>query len=189
MAAAPRPAATTAVLPTSSAAKYGAASVHHVEHAGPARLVKEVNDDINQPAQAVSDCLALIFVSRRNERPVDEHGAANDVFEGHKAPIAAVQAHVAVVPHRKDAVRRNHQIAVLDEGGKLGAPLRCDVLEVADGSVGEVVAIVQVVAFTDDVRLIQPLAVAIHRAILEVNAISGESNHPLHNVEAGLRRG
>src|ERR1700751_5483158 len=101
----PIPAA--AELPTSFAVTCGAASMHHVEHPGPAGLVEEMKDDVEQPRDAVADALALIFIARSDEGPVNEHGPADDVFVRHKTPIAAVETHVAVIAHGEDALRRD----------------------------------------------------------------------------------
>src|ERR1700678_969880 len=109
------PGAIAAALPKSSAATYGAASVHHVEHARPASLVEEVNDDVEQPADTIGDGLAFVFIARRDERPVDEHWAADNVFKGNEAPETAIEADVAIIAHSPYAVRRHDDVAVLHE--------------------------------------------------------------------------
>src|SRR5208337_1696356 len=70
-------------------------SPHDPEGARPARLVKEVIDDLRQESQAVVP-VALFVLVRRSE-----------------APVTAVVAHVAVVAHGKVAVWRHDDIATL----------------------------------------------------------------------------
>jgi hypothetical protein len=56
------------------------------------------------------------------EGPVDEHGAAEDVFAWDEAPVAAVEALGAVVAHGEDFARRNDEVVALDVVGEIERP-------------------------------------------------------------------
>lgn len=43
-------------------------------------------------------------------------------------------------------------------------------------------------AATQHVRLIQLFAIAIHHAVLKMNAVTGQTDNALHDIEPGLRR-
>src|SRR5579871_3083526 len=88
-------------------------SPYHFQRAAPARLAKEVQHDVRQETYAVADAGLLILIARRLERPVDEHGSSNNVFSRNETPIAAVQAHAAVVAHREVMAGRHYQILAI----------------------------------------------------------------------------
>ena len=70
-----------------------------MEGAAPAGFVEEVDDDVEDEADAVSDGGLVDLVFRGDEGPVDEKRAAYDVFPRDKAPVAAIQTDGAVVSH------------------------------------------------------------------------------------------
>src|ERR1019366_8384056 len=144
--------------------------------------------DSKQEAHALRDAGAGIFVARLLERPVDEHGPSNDVLVGNKAPVAAVEADVAIVAHGEDAVGRNHKFAILDVGGQGIAPFRRGAVIVGGGNGWEVVTVSAVGSVADDERGIEFLAIAIDHAVNQLDAIARHSHYALHDVEAGLRR-
>src|SRR5271165_1018181 len=106
----------------------GLASAHHVKHPGPASLVEEMEHDGDEELQSLSDASAGVFVTRLLERPVNKHGSSNDVLVWHEPPITAVEAHVAVVAHREDAVRWHHQLAILYVRGQGRPPFRGNIV-------------------------------------------------------------
>src|ERR1700724_255843 len=76
----------------------------------PPRFIEKVQDNLAQKQNAVPPCGLAILIIRRLERPIDEHGTANDIFPGDESPVAAVQAHSAMVAHGKVVVRRNQAV-------------------------------------------------------------------------------
>lgn len=72
-----------------------------MEGAIPARLVEEVDQDVAHEADAFANSLLFDLIGWRFERPVDEHGAADDVFAGNETPEAAVEAFGAVISMAK----------------------------------------------------------------------------------------
>src|SRR5208283_2359634 len=95
--------------PISSVAKHGWPSAHHVEDSRPACLIEEVEHDVEQPGDAIAEVVVLVLIAGRDERPVEEHGAANHVFLRNKSPVPAIQADIAVVAHGEDLTGRYHQ--------------------------------------------------------------------------------
>src|ERR1700744_6130939 len=84
--------------------------LHQVQGAAPARLVEEVDDDMEDKAHAVANGGLVDLVFRGNKRPVNDKRAAHDVFAWHKTPVTAVEAHRAIVAHGEIMARRDDQI-------------------------------------------------------------------------------
>lgn len=85
-----------------------------MQGAAPAGLVEEMNDDVDDKADAVANRGFVDLVFRSDERPIDEERAAYDVFAGHEAPVTAVEAHGAIIAHGKVFARRDDQIVPLN---------------------------------------------------------------------------
>src|SRR5271169_5574169 len=85
-----------------------------MEGALPACLVEDVEKDVAHEADALADALLVDLVGRGFKGPVDEHGAANNVFAGNEAPEAAVEAFGAVVAHGEDLAGRYDEVAIDD---------------------------------------------------------------------------
>src|SRR5581483_6570038 len=92
--------------------------MHQPEHTGPACLIEEVNDDVEDEADAVADVGLLILIFRGFERPVDEHGAADEVFPGNEAPKTAVPTVFAIIAHTEIAVGGHYNNIPLDVVGQ-----------------------------------------------------------------------
>src|SRR4051812_13681472 len=76
-------------------------SAHDVERAVPASLIEEMDQHMTDEGNAVANAGLLDLVFGRLKRPVDKHGAADDVLARDKAPEPAVQRLGAVVAHRE----------------------------------------------------------------------------------------
>src|ERR1022692_4902787 len=170
----------------SFAVRCGPASTPPVEHAGPASLIKEVEQDVEHPLNAISETLPFVLIARGDERPVDEHGPSDDVLARHETPIAGIEADVAVVAHGEEAARRHYQVAVLQVRGHGEAPLRGYVFVIADRHAGKIIAVAVVITFADDVGLIEAFSVAVHRSVLEMNPVAGDAHDAFDHIEAGL---
>src|ERR1035438_8188209 len=72
-----------------------------------------LEQDIERPLNAISEALPFVLIARGDERPVDEHGTSDDVLARHEAPVAGVEADVAIVAHGEEAARRHDQVAIL----------------------------------------------------------------------------
>ena len=68
-----------------------------------------------------------IWSARGLEGPVDEHGAADDVFAGDESPEAAVEGLGAVVAHGEDEAGGDDQVAADDVVGEIDHPAGGDV--------------------------------------------------------------
>src|SRR5579864_4210015 len=90
-----------------------------------------MDDHVKDKGNAVAPCGATVLVFRRVKRPIDEERPADEIFFGHKAPVAAVKAVLAVVAHGKIMPLGNHQVSLPVEVGRIfqrprrGAALAC----------------------------------------------------------------
>src|SRR5580692_826037 len=91
-----------------------APSLDHLQGPLPAGLVKEVDHNLAQEKQPVAPACPAILIFRRLKRPVDKHWPSDDVFLGDESPIAAVEAHAAMIAHREIVAGRNHEILPLN---------------------------------------------------------------------------
>ena len=89
----------------------------------PARLIEKVQNDFAQEQNAISPRSFPILIIRRFKRPIDEHGAPNDIFLGNKSPVAAVEAHAAMVAHGKVVVRRNDNVVAMNVRRQVDHPV------------------------------------------------------------------
>src|ERR1700723_2345127 len=112
-----------------------------MEGALPACLVEDVDEDVAHEAETFADGLLVDLVGRGFKGPVDEHGAAYDVFARDKSPKTAVEAFGAVVTHGKDFAGRDDEVAVNDVIGEIVAPACGDLVIGARGDGRKVVAI------------------------------------------------
>src|SRR5215218_1489544 len=134
--------------------------------------------------------------------PIDEHRAADDQVTRNKAPITAVLAVVAAVPHDKKAVRRNRhgfalnaEFVVADRQitpGEYGFHLSTTVINVpffvglsflklARDQCGLIV--VRVGRIADKTMLRQGLAVYEHLIVLELDRLARKADHSLNIID------
>src|SRR5450432_1755655 len=165
-------------------------SMYRLERPFPAGLIKKMNDHMRQKSQPLAHAPHFVLVFRGYKRPVDKHRPPNDVVPGNEPPVAAVQTAVAVIAHSEIAVRRHHHVAILHVLGQSELPLRSDIAVVHGRYRGKLVAIVivgkiRVRVLGHQVRFGEFLAVAIDRAIAQMNPVAGYADDPFHNVKLG----
>src|SRR5580692_11839124 len=97
-------------------------SPYHMQRPAPARIAEEVQRHVAHPGHGVANAGLFVLILRCFERPVIEQGPADDIRSGYKAPVARVQAVVPVIAHHEEHARRNYEIAILNEAGKLDSP-------------------------------------------------------------------
>src|SRR5271166_486957 len=140
------------------------ASSHKLERTSPARLIKEMQDYLSQKNNPVAPVGLQILIIGSLERPVNEHRPANDVFLGNEAPVAAVEAHTAVVAHGEIVVRRDNDVVALNVAGQIHSPVRPYIRIIwwrRDG--WEIISVrIKCIPVMEDIGLIERLAVAIH---------------------------
>ena len=141
--------------------------------------------------------LGLVFlIGRRLERPVHKHRPPHDIFLRHKSPEAPIRTLRPVVPHRKHFARRHNQVAIHNVRRQLLHPglgsqaggrrtLRWKFITTRLISVFRV----GIVRRHLGLRLILRDAVQIHHAVHQMNAISRNPNHPLHQNQIRLTPG
>src|SRR5581483_162050 len=88
--------------------KVRGSSSHKLERPLPACFVEKMNHDSAQEQSPIAPCGLAILVVGSFKRPVDEHRPPNDIFLGDESPIAAVQAHTAVIAHGEVMIGRDH---------------------------------------------------------------------------------
>src|ERR1019366_4444522 len=179
----PRPQPHRAAIAESWTAKI---SPHDPEGSRPACFIEEVKEGVLQEElHPVAYATHPPLVGWGDKRPVDEHRAPDHVFTGNESPVAAVFAHVAIVAHRKITVRRYDDVVALYIRGKRELPvLAGHPVHLRGRYGGEVVAVrVVIPQFVMDVLLLESLAVAVHRAIAQMNAIARDAHDPLHDKQ------
>src|SRR5713101_4254168 len=167
-------------------------SLYYLERARPARLVKEVNDNMRQESQTVSHAAHLILVARSNKRPVNEHRSADYIFPWNESPKAAVIADVAVVAHSEIAAKRHHDVLSLHVLRQRELPFLRDVVHIRRHR-GEIFAVgtreLRIgVVFVADVGLFKFFAIAVDHSIPQMNSIAGDADDSLHHKQALLGR-
>lgn len=169
-----------------------------MQRSAPAGLVEDVDEDVTHEADALADALLVDLVGGGLEGPVDEHGAAYDIFAWDEAPEPAVEAFGAVVAEGEDLAGGNNQVVSLDMARQINGPAGGDVLVGAGGDGGEVVPVRDVgmhgVAVVDrlaGLRLVLGDAVEVDDAVAEVDSIAGDGDGALDQKEvrvAGLQK-
>jgi hypothetical protein len=161
-----------------------------MEGSFPAGLVEDMDEDVAHEADALAYALLFDLVGGCFEGPVDEHGAAYDVFAGDEAPEAAIEAFGTVVAHGEDASGGDDEIVALDEAGKIVGPTGGDLVAGRRGNAGEVVAIgvegvlrVAVVFGFASVGLVLRDAVEVDDAVAQVEVVAGDADDALDEVE------
>src|ERR1700722_4064120 len=95
-----------------------------MEGALPAGLIEEMNDGMQEEADAVAERSLLILIARLNKRPIDEQWPADDILAWHEPPITAVQADCSVVAHREIFTLGHHQVFALNVRRQFDRPAR-----------------------------------------------------------------
>ncbi len=115
---------------------------------------------------------------------VNDERAGDDLLTGYEAPEAGISAVVAIIAHDKVEVRRNQQLAVLNEALHLMPPLGIDswIGRIgADG--GKVIAVWRAGGGLEcDVGFVDFLAVNEELALNDADAVAGNSDDALDEV-------
>ncbi len=164
-----------------------------MERAAPAGFAEEVNDDVADEADALADGLLVDLVGWGFKGPVDEHGAANDVFAWDEAPETTVEALGAVVSHGEDLTGRDDEVAILNSAGKLVGPACGDLVVGARGDGGKVVAVglegVLGVVVRDghaSEGFVLGDSVEVDDSVAEVDLVAGDADGALDEEEIGF---
>src|SRR5271169_5346103 len=166
------------------------ASSYKLEGALPPCLIEKVQDNFAQKQNTITPGGLQILIIRGLKRPVDKHGTPNDVFPGYESPVAAVQAHAAMVSHAKVVIRWYYDVVALYGRRHIDRPVGPHIGIIVGGHRREIVAVrIHRVPVMQHIRFIQRLAVAIHHAVPQVNPVSGHANDALHDIKSrGLGR-
>ena len=118
----------------------------------------------------------VILIIRRFKRPVNKHRPPNDVFLGNKSPVAAVEAHAAMIAHARSndpAARRYRRPGCND--GKSTAQFVQTLGSSGGGTAGKLLRYSSgCIAVVQYIRLIQRLAIAIDDPIAQMNSVARE---------------
>ena len=136
--------------------------------------------------QAVVGVRIVVVVAVLLQRKVDEQRLADDGGARNEAPIAAVLAVVAVVAEDEVAVRRDGELAVVDQRLHLNPPVGGDV-GVGVLQSGKVVAeVVGRAGAVDGVRLVKGVTVDEDAARVKAKAVAGQADDALDEMERGV---
>src|SRR5260370_17611505 len=163
---------------------------NEMECALPAGLVEDVDQDVCYEGDPFSHALLVDLIGWRLKRPIDEHGAADDVLARNEAPVAAVQALRAVVAHREYLAWGDDQVVSLNVIRQIVLPARGEAVVGVGWDRGEVGPVgvegmlrVVVIDGLAGLGLIPGDAVQIHDAVAQVNPVAGDGDGALHEVE------
>src|SRR5579871_1057703 len=162
------------------------ASSHDAKHAPPARLVKKMENYVEDEADAVNGAVLQVLGGRFFERPVGEQRSSDHVLPRHQAPVTAVLAYITIVAHHEVAVWRHHQILTCDVRTRCQPPLRGDVAVIVGRNRGKIIPIGIVAAVAEYVGFVQGLAVPVNNSIAQVDTVAWHAHNPLDHVETGF---
>src|SRR5271169_1490921 len=84
---------------------------HGSEGPLPPRLIEKVQNLLaHNELNAIGPFRFCVLITRRYERPVDEHRTPDDVVFGNESPVAAVQAHATMITHREVVIGRHYDV-------------------------------------------------------------------------------
>src|SRR5579872_1865139 len=115
--------------------------MHQVEEAVPPGQAKKMYSNVHERSHTIANGLRLAVLFRHIEGPKDNQRTPNNVFFRHKAPIAAVQAVIAVVTHGKVVVRWNNHFFTSNTGLESRGPFRRNLANTIAQSCGKFIAI------------------------------------------------
>jgi len=92
--------------------------------AAPAGVGEEVDRDVGEPGQLISDACLIFLIVGSLEGPVVEEWAAQDVFARNETPEARIEAGMAMVTHHEVFAWRNDDVAILKMVRQIDHP-RC----------------------------------------------------------------
>ena len=166
-----------------------------MEGALPACLVEDVDKDVAHEAQTFADALLVDLVGGGFKGPIDEHGAAYNIFAWNEPPETPIEAFGAVVAHGKDFAGRNDEVAVDDVVGEIVGPACSDLIVGTGGYCGKVIAIgvesvlgVAVVGGHSGLRLVLGDAIKIDDAVAKVDTVAWNADGALDEEEVRLAR-
>src|SRR5215472_3200376 len=105
-------------------------SAHNSKGTAPARLSKEVQDEVESLREPVPYGRLQVLPARGLKRPVNEQRLARGEPAWDKTPEAAVPTVLTIVAHGEKAVRRNDQFAALNVVRQRRSPVGCRAAQV-----------------------------------------------------------
>src|SRR5262245_49441662 len=122
---------------------------------------------------------ALLALSQRQ---IDHQRPPNNIVTRHKSPVAAVQAVIAIVPHDKVPIRRNHQFSASKMTPELRPP--ASVYFTGKVRVGREVVAVEIAIFGNmpSIILLERHVVYVNDLVAKADFIAGQTNHTLHKM-------
>src|ERR1700728_4935173 len=138
----------------------------------PAGLIEKVQHNFAQKQNAIAPGGLAILVIRRLGRAVNEHGTPDDVFLWDESPVAAIEAHAAMVAHGKVVLRRNDNVISLDVGLQIYHPVGINIGIIRGRHRGKIIPVRIVgIPVVQHIRLVQSLTDAVQHAITDVNFV------------------
>src|SRR4051794_22431796 len=95
---------------------------HYLKGAAPAGIAEEMHYDMAEPRHFVGHSGLLVLAVRRLEGPVIEQRPAHDVGARNEAPVAGIEAVVAMIAHHEELAGRDDQLAIDHVVGKIDGP-------------------------------------------------------------------
>ena len=155
-----------------------------VEEAVPAGAGVEVAQGVKHAGEGSAESAVGVVGGGGADGPVDDHGAAHDGVAIDEAPVAAVEAVVAVVAEGEVVVRRDDQFGADDVVENVVGPFGADA-EAEELTVGGREIVAEGIfegGVVDDVRLVERRAVDVNALVDDADVISGKTDDALDVV-------
>src|SRR3954469_25825982 len=162
--------------------------MHQMEEAVPPSQAKKMYRDVHKRSHAVAYRFRLAVFFRHIKGPEHNQWTPNNIFFGHKAPIAAVQAVIAIVAHGKVVVRRNHHLVIMNVFLQSGGPLRRNLSNAITQGRWKFIAICVVSSVANYIRLGLPDSIQIDHSIAQAKPVAWYANNAFNQIHSLLGR-
>src|SRR5579871_5765534 len=158
--------------------------MHQVEEAVPSRETKKMYGNVYKRSHAVANRFRFAVFFMHIERPEYNQRPPNNVFFGHKSPIAAVQTIIAIVAHGKVMVWWNNYLIPSNTSLESCGPFRRNLPYSIAESGGKFIAICIVSSVANHVWLSLPDPVQIDHTVMQANPVSRHTDNALYQIHA-----
>jgi len=159
--------------------------VDFAEHAAPARARGEVQERLADAAKGAEKAAVGVVAGGGLHGPVNDHGAAHDGVAVNEAPVAAVEAAVAIVTHDEVVVFGDDEFAIVHALQNRFRPFGADtdLHEIWFGGREIIAKGVAAGRVVDDIGLREQRAVDIHVLIDDAETFAGKADDTFDIVE------
>src|SRR5579864_493338 len=156
--------------------------MHQVEEAVPPGQTKKMHGDVQKRSHPIGDRFWLAVIFWHVEGPEHNQRTPNDIFFWHKAPIAAVQAVIAIITHSEVMVGRNHDLVIMNVCLQRCCPFRRNLASAIAKSGGEFIAVRIVSSVANYIGLGLTDSIQIDHTITKPEPVARHTNDALYQI-------